>query len=257
VNLGRVIAIASNVFRETVREQVLYLVLLFTIVLVAAIALLPHLAAGGEDKLTADFGMAAIELFGLIVAAFVGSNLINREIDKRTVFILVAKPIGRSEFILGKHLGISAVLAVLVAIMSSIFIGFATVRHIPIVSHAVLVSSFFAFWQLMLLSAFAILYGTFTSSLLASILTISTYLVGNFSRDLLALGEISKSEGFQAFTRVMYLVLPDLSRTNLKNEAVYGILPSIADLFNNGVYTLSYALLVLAIAILVFSNRQF
>jgi ABC-type transport system involved in multi-copper enzyme maturation permease subunit len=257
MNLGRVIAIASNVFRETVREQVLYLVLLFTIVLVAAATLLPHLAAGGEDKLTADLGLAAIELFGLIVAAFVGSNLVNREIDKRTVFILVAKPLRRSEFILGKHLGVSAVIAVLVAIMSVIFLVFTTVRNIPVAPHAITVSSFFAFWQLMLLSAFAILFGTFTSSLLASMMTIATYLVGNFSRDLLTLGEISKSEGFQAFTRAMYLVLPDLSRANLKNEAVYGILPAVGDLFNNGIYTLSYALLVLAIAILVFSNRQF
>jgi ABC-type transport system involved in multi-copper enzyme maturation permease subunit len=257
MNLGRVIAIASNVFRETVREQVLYLVLLFTLVLVGSITLLPHLAAGGEDKLTADFGLAAIELFGLIVAAFVGSNLINKEIEKRTVFILVAKPISRVEFILGKHLGISAVLAVLVAIMSAIFIGFATVRNISVPSHAVIVSGFFTFWQLMLLSAFAILFGTFTSSLLATMLTLATYVVGNFSRDLLALGEISKSESFQAFARAMYLVLPDLSRANLKNEAVYGILPSITDLLNNGVYTLSYALLVLAIAILVFANRQF
>lgn len=257
MNLGRINVIAFNVLRETLREQVLYLTLLFTLILVAAVYLLPQLSASGEKKIIVDVGLAAIEVVGLIVSVFVGTALINKEIDKRTIFVLIAKPMSRAEFIFGKHLGISAVLALLVGIMSIILITVLTLDRISIPIAEVLVANFYIFWQLMLLAAIAILFGTFTSSLLAALLTFATYLIGNFSRDLLALGEISKNESVQVLTRIIYLLIPDLSRANLKNEAVYGILPSISDLVSNGVYILSYALLVLAIAILIFARRQF
>jgi ABC-type transport system involved in multi-copper enzyme maturation permease subunit len=257
MNLGRISVIAFNVFRETLREQVLYLTLLFTLILVAAVNLLPQLSASAEKKIVVDVGIAAIEIVGLIVTVFVGTALINKEIDKRTIFVLIAKPMSRAEFILGKHLGITLVLGLLVGLMSAIFIAVVTLAKIPIPIPEILVANFFIFWQLMLLGAIAILFGTFTSSLVAALLTFATYLMGNFSKDLLALGEISKSDSLQAVTRVIYLILPDLSRANLKNEAVYGILPALGDLFTNGVYILSYALLVLAIAILIFAKRQF
>jgi ABC-type transport system involved in multi-copper enzyme maturation permease subunit len=108
----------------------------------------------------------------------------------------------------------------------------------------------------MLVSAIAILFGSFTSSLIASLLTFASYLVGNFSRDLLQLGEISKSEAVQAVTRNLYLILPDLSRANLKNEAVYGVIPASGELWSNAIYILSYTLLVLALAILIFGKRE-
>lgn len=257
MNLGRISVIAFNVFRETLREQVLYLTLLFTLILVAAVNLLPQLSASGEKKIIMDVGIAAIEIVGLIVAVFVGTALVNKEIDKRTIFVLIAKPMSRAEFILGKHLGITSVLALLVGVMSAILVVVLTLAKIPLPIPAILVANFYIFWQLMLLGAIAILFGTFTSSLLAALLTFATYLMGNFSKDLLALGEISKNESLQAFTRLIYLILPDLSRANLKNEAVYGVLPSLPDLFTNGVYILSYALLVLAIAILIFARKQF
>lgn len=257
MNLGRISAIAFNVFRETLREQVLYLTLLFTLILVAAVNLLPQLSASGEKKIILDVGMAAIEIVGLIVAVFVGTALVNKEIEKRTIFVLVAKPMSRADFILGKHLGVTAVLALLVGMMSAILIVIMTFAKISIPIGTILVASFYIFWQLILLGAIAILFGTFTSSLVAALLTFATYLMGNFSKDLLALGEISKSESLQTVTRIIYLILPDLSRANLKNEAVYGVLPALGDLVYSGIYILSYALLVLAIAILIFAKRQF
>ncbi len=257
MKLGRISAIAANVFRETLREQVLYLILLFSLILVGAVNLLPQLAANGEKKIILDVGIAAIEIVGLIVTVFVGTALVNKEIDKRTIFVLIAKPMSRAEFILGKHLGISSVLALLVGLMTLIFVVVLALAKISAPGLAIVVANFYIFWQLMLLAAIAILFGTFTSSLLAALLTFAMYLMGNYSRDLLSLGEISKSESLQAVTRFIYLILPDLSRANLKNEAVYGILPAIGDLVNNGIYIFSYALLVLAVAILIFARRQF
>jgi ABC-type transport system involved in multi-copper enzyme maturation permease subunit len=257
MNPYRIFSIAQNVFRETVREQVLYLLLLFGFLMIAAGGLVPMFTYDSANKLIADAGMAAIEVVGLIVTLFVGTNLIAKEIDKRTIFVLVAKPISRSEFVLGKHLGISGILALLVAVMSGLFLAYMSVRGYAMPVVAILTASFFMFWKLMLMSAIAIFFSTFTSSLLATLLTFVTYLFGNFTEDLKALGALAKDENVQRITDTLYLLLPNLARADLKNEAVYGVLPSSIDLFNNGVYVLAYALLVLAIAILIFGKREF
>ncbi|MFM7887522.1 MAG: ABC transporter permease [Pseudanabaena sp.] len=257
LSLGRIWAIATNVFRETVREQVLYLSLLYTLIVVSAMMMLPEFSYDSSAKMIVDTGIAAIEMVSLIVAVLVGTNLINKEIDKRTIFILIAKPMHRAEFVLGKHLGLTAVVGALVSIMSIIFMILMTIKQIAIPIPAILTANFFIFWQIMLVGAIAIFFGSFTGSLIASLLTLATYVIGNFSRDLLLLGEISKNLSLQAVTRTFYMILPDLSRANLKNEAVYNILPSLADMFSNGVYILSYGLLILAIAILIFARRQF
>jgi ABC-type transport system involved in multi-copper enzyme maturation permease subunit len=257
LSLGRVWAIASNVFRETVREQVLYLSLLYTIILVSAMIMLPEFSYDSSAKMIVDTGIAAIEVVSLIVAVLVGTNLINKEIDKRTIFILIAKPMHRAELVLGKHLGLTAVVGALVSIMTLIFVILMAIKQIPIPIFTIIIANFFIFWQIMLVGAIAIFFGTFTGSLIASLLTLAAYLIGNFSRDLLLLGEISKNPSLQMITRTFYMILPDLSRANLKNEAVYNILPSLFDMFNNSIYILSYALLTLAIAILIFARRQF
>ncbi|TYQ31044.1 MULTISPECIES: ABC transporter permease [unclassified Pseudanabaena] len=257
LSLGRVWAIATNVFRETVREQVLYLSLLYIAIAVSAMLLLPEFSYDSSAKMIVDVGIAAIEVVSLIVAVLVGTNLINKEIDKRTIFILIAKPMHRAEFVLGKHLGLTAVVGALVSIMTVIFVILMAIKQIPIPIPAILTANFFIFWEIMLLGAIAIFFGSFTGSLIASLLTLGAYLIGNFSRDLLLLGEISKNPSLQAVTRTFYMILPDLSRANLKNDAVYNILPSIMDMFNNGVYILSYALLTLAVTIFIFARRQF
>jgi len=255
-SLGRIVAIAFNLFKETLREQVLYLSLLYLGILVSALVALPQFSFDSADKMILDVGMAGVEVIALITAVFVAGGLLNKEIEKRTIFILIAKPLRRAEFVIGKHLGISLVIAVLVTVMTLIFLSLLKIRGIEVPALEVSIASVFIFLQIMLVSAIAILFGSFTSSLVASLLTFASYLVGNFSRDLLQLGEISKNEAVQTVTRALYLVLPDLSRANLKNEAVYGVIPPSAELFNNAVYTISYALLVLALAILIFGKRE-
>jgi len=255
-SLGRITAIALNLFKETLREQVFYLSLLYLGILVAALVALPQFSFDSADKMILDVGMAGVEVIALITAVFVAGGLLNKEIDKRTIFILIAKPLRRAEFVIGKHLGISLIIAVLVAVMTLIFLTLLKIRSIEVPTLEVSLASLFIFLQIMLVSAIAILFGSFTSSLVASLLTFASYLVGNFSRDLLQLGEISKSEAVQAVTRTLYVILPDLSRANLKNEAVYGVIPATGELLSNAVYIISYALLVLGLAILIFGKRQ-
>lgn len=253
----QVITIAHNVLRETVREQVLYLLLLFAAIVGAAFALLPQFTGLVERDLIPDVGMAAIEIVGLVVVAFVGANLINREIDRRTILPLVAKPIGRWDFLLGKLLGLWTVLGVLIFAMTTLLVVLLRLVKVALPLGAVFTSSLFLWLQFFLLGTFALFYGSFTSSLVASLLTFATYLVGHFSADLLQLGKITKNPATVKLTETLYLILPDLSRTNLKNLAVYGVLPPPGELLASAVYTVSYALIVLAITIVIFGKKEF
>ena len=259
MSLGRIFVMATNVFREVIRDRILYIIGFYALLMVVVMQLLPQIAASTEDKIFLDFGLAAMNVLGLIVAVFVGTGLVSKEIEKRTVLSLIAKPISRAEFIIAKHLGLSSVLALLVAVMTVIYLALLQFQGITYSLVSILLAAVFLFLQLSLITAFALALGVFTSSVLATLLTFGVYLMGNFSQDLVNIGRISKNPGFERVTQTLYLILPDLSRLDLKNLAVYGtqLLPSPLTLLANAAYGVVYIVLVLAIAILVFARREF
>lgn len=259
MNLGRICVIATNVFREVVRDRILYIVGFYALILAAAIRLLPEFAAATENKIFLDFGLAAMSAIGLIIAIFVGTGLVNKEIEKRTILVLISKPVSRSEFIIGIYLGLLVVLAVLITAMTAIYLTFLQLGKIPHPTDSILVAAFFLFLQLSLITAVAITLGVFTSSLLATALTFGIYLMGNITQDLLQLGRMGRNHSIERFTQGLYVILPDLSRLDLKNDAVYGIaaLPNSTALITNAGYGLLYSVMLLAIAILIFSRREF
>ena len=257
MRFGRIWAIASNGFREVIRDRIFYLIGLFTLLLLLALRLLPEVAATTQDKIFLDVGLGSIEFLGVIVAVFVGTSLINKEIEKRTVLVLIPKPVTRAEFIIGKHLGLSGVLAILTVATTLIYLILLSFSKIEYPLASILVSTLYLFLKLSLLTAVALVFGVFTSSLLATLLTVGVYLMGNLSRDIVTVGNLSGNSNIESLTQNLYLFLPDLSRLNLKNEAIYGILPSPSTLLSNGAYGLFYTVLLLAIAILIFSRREF
>ena len=257
MNVGRIIKIAKNVFWEAIRDRILYVIGLFALLMVAGVRLIPELSVGTEDKIFLDFGLAAISILGLIVTVFVGTGLVNKEIEKRTVYILVAKPLSRSELIVGKYIGLSSVLAILLIAMTIIYGLILSFSGISYPIGGILVTIIFMFIQLSLLTAVAILFGVFTSSLLATLFTFGIYLMGNLSRDLVKLGDLSDNPGIKKLMMGLYVVLPDLNRFDLKNDAVYGIRPSISNLLTNLGYALLYTMLVLSITIAMFARREF
>ncbi|MFN7661955.1 MAG: ABC transporter permease, partial [Dolichospermum sp.] len=184
-----------------------------------------------------------MNIIGLIVAIFIGTGLVNKEIEKRTILVLIAKPISRSEFIASKYLGLSAIIAVLVVIMTMIYLGFLQIGKISYPMTSIFLATLFMFFQLCLITAVAITLGVFTSSLIATALTYAVYLMGNITQDLFALGKLSSNPTMERITQSLYLILPDLSRLDLKNDAVYGLqaLPDTITLIINAVYGLLYS----------------
>jgi Cu-processing system permease protein len=257
MNIARIWAIGSNVFREVFRERVLYIAALFGVALAIAVLLLNEVSGGAEGKISLDVGLAGISLLGLAVAAFVGAGLMNKEIEKKTALVLIAKPMSRAEFIVGKHLGLTSVLAVLVTLMSAMLFGVMAWREIPFNLGTLTVSALYLVLELSLITAVALLFGVFTSSLVATVLTFAFYLMGHFSQNLVTLSQSIKTDSVKSIVKGIYLIFPDLSRLDLKNQAVYGLLPDSGTLALNAGYGLVYIILLLAIASIVFSYREF
>jgi ABC-type transport system involved in multi-copper enzyme maturation permease subunit len=257
ISILRIWAIAANSFREVIRDRILYFIGFFALLMAFAWRLLPEIAVGTHEKIFLDLGLAAIGLLGIIVAVFVGTGLINKEIDKRTILVLIPKPLSRAEFILGKHLGLSGVLAVMLGVMLVIYLLMLLGMKVSFQALPLIVSVFYLGLELILIAAVAIAFGVFTSSILATLMTFGVYLMGHISKDLIQLGIISKNPNILAITKNIYLILPDLERLNFRNEAVYGLLPSADVLIANALYSLVYTGLLLGISILIFSRRQF
>jgi ABC-type transport system involved in multi-copper enzyme maturation permease subunit len=256
--MGRVQVIAANVFREVVRDRVLYLLIIYAVGMAVATRIIPELSAGGVDKkVLVDLGLAGIQILGLVLAIFVGTGLINKEIEKRTVLVLMAKPLSRTEFIIGKHLGLSAVLGVLIAAMTAIYLLLMRVSDVPFLMRPTLIAVGFMWLLLSLVTAVAIGFGGLMSSLLAIMMTIAVYLMGTLSGDVVKLGKLTENPLIMRMTQAFYLVLPDLSRLDLKTAAVYNLIPNGAVLVQNAGYGLLYIVLVLTIASVLFSAREF
>ena len=259
MNVIRTVVMAKNVFQEVIRDRILYIIGFYAIILAIAFRAIPEFAGTTSNKIFLDFGLATMNVIGLIVAIFIGTGLVNKEIEKRTILVLIAKPISRSEFIASKYLGLSAVIGVLITAMTIIYLGFLQFGQVsyPIIS--IFLATLFLFLQLCLITAVAFTLGVFTSSLIATSLTFAVYLMGNVTQDLVALGKLSQNPGMERITQSLYLILPDLSRLDLKNDAVYGLqaLPDPITLVANAGYSLLYSFMLLAIAILIFLRREF
>lgn len=257
MNPIRVFTIAKNSFQEVIRDRILYFIGFFSLLLILAQRIIPEIAAGTHEKILLDFGIGAIAILSVVVAVFVGTAMINKEIEKRTLLMLIPKPISKAELIIGKHLGLWSVLTVTVAIMMTIYLAMLSFSSIEYPIKALVVAAVYLLIELALIVAVALVFGVFTSSILATLLCFGVYLMGHFSQDLVELGKLSNNPSIERLTTGLYLVLPDLSRLDLKNEAVYGLLPNTKELLSNGLYGLLYMTLLLVIAITIFSQKEF
>jgi len=255
---GRTWTIARNVFLEVVRDRILYVVGVFGIVMVMAITLLPEVAAGTEDKMIRDTALAAINILSLFVVVFIGTGLINKEIEKKTVLVLIAKPVSRTEFIVGKHLGLSLVMAVLIASLTAMMMVLLSLSGVPYEPGLMMLATLFMFFEMVLLTAAAMMFGSITSTVLATLMTLSIFAVGHQTYSMLGFEKIAESEYFTRVAKFLFYVLPDLERLNLKNEIANGFVATVrGGLLENAVYGLVYTVFLLTITAAVFERRQF
>jgi len=251
----RLWAIAINTFREAIRDRILYLILAFALVMIGASRALSLLTVGSEEKIMKDMGLAAISLFGVATAIFVGVGLVFKEIEKRTIYTLIAKPIRRSEFILGKYLGLALVLLVNLSIMTLAFYGVLWYKgYLDFDLGKAIVLTLV---ELLLMTAIAIFFSSFSSPLLSSLFTVTCYLIGHLSWGLPLLAQRIESAWVQALLVFLYRVLPNLEHLNVKGEVVHRVAVSGEEVLLGVGYGLGYTAVVLMLAIAAFRKRDF
>jgi ABC-type transport system involved in multi-copper enzyme maturation permease subunit len=254
--MRRILVIAGNTFREAVRDRVLYLLLFFAGSTIILSRLLALLAVGDRVKIIIDVGLASLSLFGALTAILIGTGLVYKEIDKKTIYTLLAKPIHRYEFLLGKFFGLAFTQLVILLLMMIFFQAFLFVHTLKL-NGQVFLAALYIFIELILLTAVAILFSSFSTPILSSLFSLSFFFIGHFSRGLLTLiGKMPAGAG-RTILRSLYLLLPDLENFNFKTEVVHH-LPIPASLqLSAAAYGLFYILFILVLAVLIFRRRDF
>lgn len=257
--LGRIRAIAGNTFREAVRDRVLYNLVLFVLLLTAAAVFLGELSGGQERKIIVDLGLSAMLLFGVFIAIFVGIGLVYKEIERRTVYAIFAKPVGRGEFLVGKYLGLCLTLLInVVAMGAGVSLALMYVRRgwDPLALQ-IWPAILLIYLELSILTGVALLFSSFSSPALSALLTFFVFIIGHFSSDLKILAQSLESSIARAFFRAIYYALPNLSTYSYITPAAHGQAPTTAHLAAAGLYALVYVIVILAAATLIFSRRNF
>ena len=250
-----ILAIAGNTFLETIRDRILNAIVLFAVVLIGASILLGQLSAGQDTKIIKDLGLAAISFFGVIIAIFVGTSLVHKELDKRTVFIVLTKPVPRPAFLFGKLVGLSATLTVLTAAMGAAYLGLLGMLHVPI--HGGMLQAIGLAWmELMLLTVVTMLFSTFSTPVLCMLYAFALYLIGH---NLGTLAQLGKKAGptLRLFVEFLCQVLPNLSLYDIKNQVVYGFSAPASLIWWTAGYTLAYGGALFCVASAIFSRREF
>jgi ABC-type transport system involved in multi-copper enzyme maturation permease subunit len=252
----RIQAIAANTVREAVRNKVLYTLVFFGVLLIATGIFVSSLSYVEGERILQSVGLSSLRLFGAAIAIFVGVGLVHKEIDRRTIYTILSKPVSRTEFLLGKFAGLVATLWLQVAIMAAAFVAVSWLSDAPLDrGHAAAIV--LAAWELLVLVAIATLFSSFTTPMLASLFTAGFYLVGHVTRDLKELGAQSKEASVQHVTELLHRVLPDLENFNLTIQAIHQLEIEPARFWLPLAYGALYTAALLALASLIFERRDF
>lgn len=256
--MTRVGTVALNTFREAVRDRVLYNLVFFALVMMAAAILVGQISIGIEEVVIVSLGLSAISIIGLLIAVFIGVGLVSKEIDKRTLYALLAKPLRRWEFLLGKFGGLVLTLAVNTAAMAAgLFLALYYVKHsLQRADAVVLVAVYFILLKLALVVALAMLFSCFTTPLLAILFTAGLYVAGMFVPAMRGLQTGLMSPALAALLRGISYLLPNFENFDVTGAAAHGRAIPVALIGQNTLYAALYCAMVLAVAAAIFSQRN-
>ncbi len=252
-------SIATNTMREARRNRIFYSIFFFALIVILNSFVFRHLTVGTQDRVLRDVGTTALDFFGVLLAIFLGIGMVSREVERRTIYTVVTKPIRRADFILGKFFGLNGILIVTLGVMfACLLVVLSVMPHFDPLNMATLT------WYLVLrlvelavLVAFAILLSTFSTPALSAFLTIGLYVVGHFTKDLKYFGGQSESPAVRAMADGLYYALPNLSRFSISEQIAYNLPVDSMHAALSVAYGLGYAAAFVTAAVLVFERRDF
>lgn len=254
--MTQILAVATNTFREAVRDKVLHSILFFAALLLFVSLGMREITIGDSAKVVRGVALGGISLMGGIIAIFLGVGLVWKEIEKKTIYTLASKPVPRWRLLLGKYLGLWMTLAAEVSILTALYTAIVgSQQGLP--ASGIYLAVGMLMLELTLLCAWATLFSTFASPTTASAYSLCVYFIGHFTDDLRLFGERADDPTFKALALGLYRVLPNLGMFNIRAEAVHGIAVPWSEVAWSAAYAGTYTAAVLAIAMIVFERRDF
>jgi Cu-processing system permease protein len=254
----KTLAIAANTFREALRERLLYNLVVFAVVLTAGSIGISLLTLGDQTRIIADVGTGSAQIFGTLIAVFVGVALVSRELDRRTSYAILARPVSRAEFVVGKYVGLLATLTLNLAVMAVATAAVLVVHRGdlnglvgPLVAaHVVMLA------HLAVCAAFAVLFACYSTPTLATIFTLSIVAAGHVFGEVRGFWLRAPDVGLKELVRLLDVLLPNLALLDLKATVTYGdAVTPLTVLLRTG-YGFGYAAVVVALAAVVFSRKD-
>jgi ABC-type transport system involved in multi-copper enzyme maturation permease subunit len=253
---NRIFSIAANTFRETIRNKILYAILAFALFVIGLSYFLADLSVGELTRIIVDVGLACIHIFGVIMSVFIGITLVSHEVERKTVYLILSRPVPRWEFVIGKAMGLGGTLALVTFVMAgTLFLVHAGYGGVS--EPGIFLASAGIYMELVLLVCIASLFSTFTTPVLSAIFTLSMFFIGHISNGLLVFGGRSPSGTVRFAARLLFYLLPNLENFNWKNEIVHGAGPSLSSIAYPAGYLLTYGAAVLVVACLLFYRKDF
>lgn len=257
-----IFAIALNTFRETVRDRVLYAFFVFACLISVLGIVLGSLSVGQDIRVVEDMGLAVIAIIGGIIAVFAGTNLVYKELERRTIYVIFTKPVTSFQFIVGKYVGLVMCIIVVLAAMGSflvLMVWFVDPAHqieprVPWIAASLAL----VLLELLFVLALATFFSTFSTPIMSVIFTASLWFIGHLGSSLLDLARVSSNELATNFLSAIYWSLPDLAQmTRVRAVLMYGKEPSCEIIVFMISYVFSYVFLLLALASIVNERREF
>jgi ABC-type transport system involved in multi-copper enzyme maturation permease subunit len=252
-----IVHIASNTFREAVRDRVLYNLIAFALLMTGAAILVGQISIDIERLVVINLGLTAVSLFGMVIAIFIGIGLVSKEIEKRTLYTVLSRPVRRWQFIVGKFFGLAGTLVVNTFLMAiGVFAALLYVSHRFQGSDGwVLVALYFIVLQFLITTALALLFSSFSSPLMAAVFAFCLFIIGSFAEDLRGFAAMTQGATRWLATAAAYLV-PNFSALNVISSAAHEQGVSGQLILYNSAYALAYAAVALCGAVLIFEHRN-
>jgi ABC-type transport system involved in multi-copper enzyme maturation permease subunit len=252
---NRIHAIALHTFKEAIRDRIIVLFVVFALLLMASSTVLSWLTVGSELKIVTDIGLAALALFGAMIAVFIGITLVHKEVEKKTIYSVLAKPVARWEFLVGKYVGLLITLLTVAGLMSAFFLLVVGLKGGAWPGHLV-PAIVLTFMEMAVVTAVALVFSSFTSPILAAVFTLAVYAVGHMSWGLRELLMQAPNGAVAWIARLLYFALPDLETFNVRSQVVHGIGIDAAYLADAFAYAAAYSVGMIVLAVILFRNRD-
>jgi ABC-type transport system involved in multi-copper enzyme maturation permease subunit len=251
----RAVAVAQNTFREAVRDKVLYVLLFLAVGTVLGSKALGWISIGQDIKIVKDISLAAVSVFGVLIAIFVGTNLVYKEIDKRTIYTIICRPMARYEFILGKYLGMAWLLGMVTLVMALVTAAYVVALG-GFVDRTFFYALLLTYFELLLITALSVLMSSLTSPILGAIIVFSAFVVGHATGILVDLPDHFRGSVAETVMGILYYLLPNLSNFNIRAEAANGVPVSLGYVVWAMVYGAVYTAFLLILAAIGFEDKD-